>query len=247
MTRSDRRAVQDEFTRVASSFAERTRGRFDALGVTRFARVRPHDTVLEVGAGTGNFLGLFSGTARHLIALDLTHSMLIQARARLGDAGFVEGDGARLPLASRSVDLVTSAQTLHHIHEPVPVLEEMRRVVTPPGRVLLVDQVATESYEEMAFMNELEALRDPTHAASRPPSTMRMLVTAAGLRIVDEAFHEDRSTFSAWMWPEEFPEGRIERVRRFIERFGAETGMEFEREGGDWSFTRRRMMLLAQR
>lgn len=247
MTGGDRRALQQEFTRAAPAFARRTRGRFDALDVVGFARVQPHGSVLEVGAGTGNFLGLFEGIARRLVAVDLTRPMLAQARARLEGVQIVQADGARLPLASRSIDLTTSAQALHHIFEPLPVLKEMRRVTATDGRVLLVDQVATESYEEMAFMNELEALRDPTHAASRPPSVVRMLVTAAGLEIIDEVLHEERSTLSGWMWPQEFGEERIEKVRGFIQRFGAETGMGFERAGDDWSFTRRRIMLLAGR
>ncbi len=49
------------------------------------------------------------------------------------------------------------------------------------------------------------------------------------------------------MWPGEFPQERIDATRDFVERFGSETGMDFERDGDDWVFTRRRIMLLARR
>lgn len=239
--------LQEEFERAAEGFAERTKGRFDRMGVPEFSRVQPHETVLEIGAGTGNFLSLFEGRAARLIALDLTQGMLTQARKRHPSQELVVADGLRLPLRNRSIELVSSAQALHHIFQPVPLLKEMRRVCAAEGRVLIVDQLATESYEQIAFMNEIEALRDPSHAMSRPRSAFRAIVMAAGLEIVDEKLFEDQSRFSKWMWPGEFPDERIEKVREFVVRFGPETGMDFEPDGDDWIFTRRRIMLLARR
>lgn len=241
---SRRAGISEEFTRAAAGFAERTAGRFDGMDVVGFSRVAPGDTVVEVGAGTGNFLSLFEDVSSRCVALDLTSAMLAQARERYPRLHLVKADAVRLPLASSSVELVTTAQMLHHVWRPVPVLMEMRRVAA--GRVLIVDQHAPESYEQQAFMNQLEAIRDPTHAVSRPPSAFRVMVQAAGLRIVDERSWEGESSLSRWMWPGEFPGERIAEVKDFIERFGAETGMEWRRSGDDWVFTRRRLMLLAE-
>lgn len=243
----EKRAIQAEFERVATSFAERTQGRFDDMDVVAFSRVRPGETVVEVGAGTGNFLALFSGVAERLIASDLTPAMLAVARRRHPELEVVAADGASLPFRSRSMDLVATAQALHHIHEPVPVLAELRRVASDEGRVLVVDQIASESYEAAAIMNELEVIRDPTHAATRPASAYRIMVGKAGLEIIDERVWEGTARFSQWMWPGEFPGPRIAAVKDFIERFGPETGMGWERDGDDWIYTRRRIMVLARR
>jgi SAM-dependent methyltransferase len=242
-----RTVLQEEFDRTAAAFAERTKGRFDALDPVAFSQVSPGAVVAEVGAGTGNFLSHFGEGSRRLIAVDLTAGMLVEARKGNGGIEAIQGDGAHLPLRSRSVDLVMSAQALHHIWQPVPVLKEMRRVMKEDGRLLLVDQVATERYEEIAFMNELEALRDPSHATSRPPSAFRIIVAQAGLEIVDELVVEVENRFSQWMWPGEFPEERIAKVESFIEDFGAETGMDFVMKDGEFHFTRRRIMILARR
>jgi ubiquinone/menaquinone biosynthesis C-methylase UbiE len=239
------RAITAEFARAAATFGERTAGRFDNLDAVAFARVRPGDSVAEVGAGTGNFLSLFAGVAGRLIAVDLTLEMLRSARARHEGLHTVVGDGHRLPLASRSIDLVASAQVLHHVAEPAPFLSEMRRVAA--GRVLVVDQVAPERFEEAVAMTQLETARDPTHASSRPASALRILLANASLKIVDERIVTGRQRFSDWMWAEEFPPERIHAVRDFIERRGHETGMGFERDGDDYVFERRRMMLLAER
>jgi SAM-dependent methyltransferase len=244
---SSRRAVRAEFERAAEGFAERTAGRFDGLGAVAFSRIRPGATVLEVGAGTGNFLALFEGVASRRLAVDLTPGMLHVARRRHPGLELVAADGARLPLPEKSIDLACSAQALHHISRPVPILMEMRRVLAPSGRVLVVDQVAPERLEEARARNELDVIRDPTHAASRPPSAMRTVLRAAGLTIVDERIVESESRLSQWMWAGEFPPERIAAVRRFIEERGAETGMGFQPDGEDWTFRRSRMMILAAR
>ena len=239
--------IQEEFGRAAAPFARRTAGRFDVLDVVPFSRVRRGASVMEVGAGTGNFLSLFGDVAGLLLAVDLTHEMLRVAQKEHDGLSLVVGDGYALPFASGSVELATSAQAFHHIHRPVPVLQEMRRVVAPGGRILVVDQIATERYEEAALMSDLETVRDPTHAASRPASAMRIMMGAAGLQILDERIVEDEQRFSRWMWPEEFPQERIDAVRAFVEARGDQTGMGFVRDGEDFVFTRRRMMLLAER
>lgn len=95
-------------------------------------------------------------------------------------------------------------------------------------------------------MTELETVRDPSHAVSRSPSTMRLLFQAAGLDLVDERIVSSHERLSKWMWPGEFPEDRIAAVRDFVAKRGRETGMDFRAEGDDYTFERRRMALLAQ-
>ena len=243
----NREVVREEFTRAAATFAERTKGRFDHMGVVEFSRVQDGATVVEVGAGTGNFLDLFAGHGRRLIAVDVTERMLREAEANFPEMDLLLADGKRLPFASRSVDLVSCAQMLHHVHDPLPLLKEMRRVVSEDGGVLVVDQIAPESYEQIAFMNQLEALRDPSHATSRSRSSMRVLLQSAGLEIVDERVATSTQTMSNWMAPGEFPEARFAAVEEFIERFGVETGMGFRRENDEWAFDRRRAMFLCRR
>jgi ubiquinone/menaquinone biosynthesis C-methylase UbiE len=239
-----RRTVQQEFERTARSFAARTRNRFDALDVPGFARLQVGETVLEVGAGTGNFLAKFEGAGRRL-GVDLTWAMLEQARATHPGLLLIQGDGASLPLKTKSVDIASCAQMLHHVWEPVPLIKEMRRVMSDYGRLLIVDQAATEKYEESLAMTRLETIRDPSHAVSRPPSAYRTIVQAAHLQVIDEKVVEVRERFSEWTSPEEFPPDRLRRLEEFIETNGRDTGMMFERTDGEWWFTRRRIMLLA--
>ena len=243
----NRAVVREEFTRAAATFAERTQGRFDHLNVVEFSRVEAGATVVEVGAGTGNFLALFSEVANRVIAVDVTEEMLRTAQRAFPDMDLLLADGKCLPFRSRSVDLVSCAQMLHHVHEPLPLLKEMRRVSNADGGVLVIDQAAPESYEQTAFMNELETIRDPSHAASRSPSSLRVLIQSAGLEVVDEKLTTATQRMSTWMAPGEFPEERFEAVEAFIEKYGAETGMGFRKENEEWAFDRHRVMFLCRR
>lgn len=217
------------------------------MDVVGFSQVEPGATVLEVGSGTGNFLTLFEDFAATCIGLDLTMAMLEEARARYPAHLLVRGDGESLPLASGTVDLATCAQMIHHVWDPLPLVKELRRVAGKSGKVLIVDQVATERFEEATRMSQLESVRDPSHAVSRPRSGYLTMVRAAGLEVIDERIHEDQSSFSKWMWSNEFDDERIAATRRFVEQYGHETGMGFERDGDDYVFTRRRIMILARR
>ena len=239
----DRSTIQSEFTRTAKTFGKRTIGRFDHMGVVAFSRAESGSSICEVGAGTGNFLSLFSDVAGHLIAVDLTEAMLLEARRLHDRMDLVIGDGGGLPLRSSSIDLVACAQMLHHVGDPVPVLSEMARASRK--HVVVVDQISTEEPSEIEAMNAIEMLRDPSHASSRPPSALRALLSAAGLDTVDEAIHETEDSFSKWMAADEFPQRRVDAVMGFVETRGAETGMGWTLQDGEWSFVRRRMMLLA--
>ena len=241
------RAIQAEFDRAATGFAQRTKARFDRLDIAPFARVRPQTVVVEVGGGTGNFLRHLEGQGRFLVNVDLTWGMLDVARRQNPGSAVVQGDGSKLPLGDNSIDLVTCAQMLHHVPQPLPILEEMARVARRGPSVLIVDQCAPEKYEQAVAMNQLEKVRDPSHATSRPPSAFATLVSAAGLEIVDQKIHEERETFSQWMQPGEFDQERIAATLRFIEERGEDTGMDFSKDAKEWSFTRRRILLLAEK
>lgn len=235
--------VRDEFSRTAEAFTQRTRDRYASLGAVEFARTRQGDRVLEVGAGGGGFLKHFQGLASVAVAYDLTPAMLEVAQRDHPWMVCAVGDGASIPFLDGTFDLVACALAVHHMPDPLPIVREMARVTR--DRVLIVDQAAAEDPAEAAAQTELEQLRDPTHAASRPPSAYRALLQEAGLRIVDERQDESDASLASWASPAEFPEDRVRAVWEFVERRGDTTGLRFRRAGSDWTYTRRTLLLLA--
>lgn len=201
--------------------------------------------MIEVGAGTGNFLSLFTGIGAPLVAADLTPGMLRVARERNPALLLACGDGASLPFADGSFDLVTSAHAMHHIPEPVPVLQEMRRITADHGRVLIVDLVAPDDSTEAARADEVMRLRDPSHATSLTVDALRTALGPAGLEEVDHRVVDRRGLVSNWMWRGEFPEERIAAVRDYVGKHWSELGMDLQPKGDDFTYRDRRMMFLA--
>ena len=79
--------------------------------------------------------------------------MLQAARKRLQAFENVElrrGDLEALPIDDARLDAVTVALVLHHLSEPAHALAEVRRVLKPGGRLLIIDMLPhdRESYRQ---------------------------------------------------------------------------------------------------
>lgn len=110
----------------------------------------PSWTVIDAGCGTGNASELLSPFVARVIAVDESASMLSAAKKRLTgrrNVEFVKGSLERLPVASGTADAVVCVLVLHHLAEPGPALEEMRRVLKPGGAALVVDMLRHDREE----------------------------------------------------------------------------------------------------
>lgn len=109
-------------------------------------RLGPADRrVLDVGCGTGVFAArvLEQFPDSQVWGLDLSEGMLARARARLRPAGdrahLVQGDSEHLPFPDNSFDVVTCSHSFHHYPHQAKVVEEMHRVLTPGGKLIIID------------------------------------------------------------------------------------------------------------
>jgi ubiquinone/menaquinone biosynthesis C-methylase UbiE len=101
--------------------------------------------ILDVGCATGRFLKrLAEAGATELFGADLAPRILEVAREKLSRTGAsVELRTAdaedSLPWDGDSFDAVTLTGVLHHFFRPRDALAEVRRVLRPGGRLLLID------------------------------------------------------------------------------------------------------------
>jgi ubiquinone/menaquinone biosynthesis C-methylase UbiE len=101
--------------------------------------------VLEVAIGTGRNLPFYP-TGTQLTGVDLSAAMLVVARDRAREVGrevqLRQADAQALPFPDASFDTVVCTLGLCAIPDDRAAIGEMRRVLRPGGRLLLLDHVA---------------------------------------------------------------------------------------------------------
>jgi SAM-dependent methyltransferase len=93
--------------------------------------------VLDAACGAGYGTNLLAAAARAATGVDLDPRSIAQARARYPDAEFVEGDIRQLPFDAAAFDLVVCFETIEHVGDPERALDEMRRVLSSDGMLLI--------------------------------------------------------------------------------------------------------------
>jgi ubiquinone/menaquinone biosynthesis C-methylase UbiE len=97
----------------------------------------PEARVLELGAGTGKLTELLLAAGHEVIATDPLQEMLTLLRKRASTAHATVASAERIPVPSRSVDVVVCAQSFHWF-EHETALPEIARVLRPGGVLALV-------------------------------------------------------------------------------------------------------------
>ena len=103
--------------------------------------------------------------------LDMTPAMLMVGKKEAQKAGinnmsFVVGDVAELPFLDDSFDIVFSRLAFHHFPETEHPFAEMKRVLKPGGKLVVIDMEAAEEYLRETE-DSLEIMRDPSHVRNR--------------------------------------------------------------------------------
>jgi ubiquinone/menaquinone biosynthesis C-methylase UbiE len=116
---------------------------FVALATDIAAGLDRGDWVLEVAPGPGYLAIELARLGLEVTGLDVSRSFVRIATEEAARAGvratFQQGDAADLPFEAESFDFVVCRAAFKNFSNPVGALQEMRRVLRPGGRALLID------------------------------------------------------------------------------------------------------------
>jgi SAM-dependent methyltransferase len=94
---------------------------------------------LDVGCGTGNYTIALKGAGVAMCGVDISATMLCQARDKSGDTTWLNGDVLALPFRDESFAGATMTFVHHHVDNPVAGFREIRRVLVPGASLVLLN------------------------------------------------------------------------------------------------------------
>jgi SAM-dependent methyltransferase len=183
-----------------------------------FLAPQPGETVLDLGSGPGLDALLAArqvGPGGRVIGVDMTPAMLQRARraaakAEAWQVEFREGRLEELPVASASVDAVTSNCVINLVPDKGAVFAEVARVLRPGGRLVISDILLDGSLPAAVRDDLLSYVGCVSGAMDR--EAYFALVSAAGLTRLEVLKDVDYVALLAESAPEE--------TRRLVERTG---------------------------
>lgn len=132
----DSQYADDRNLRARQELWSHQRPRFDIVAwVLGLADVQVGDRVLDVGCGNGTYLQQLSSTGVHAIGCDLSVGMLGTVA---GGLPLVNADVVALPFLDDAFDVVLAPHMLYHVADRGSAVGELRRVLRPGGRCVVV-------------------------------------------------------------------------------------------------------------
>ena len=138
--------VQSMFTRIAHRYdfmnklmtgAQDVRWRKEVI---RLAQLKPSDSLLDLGAGTGDLAreALKRNPQSRVIAADFTLQMMRVGR-RPNDPPYSAADALNLPFNDSTFDAVTSGFLMRNVTDVNRSLKEQYRTLKSGGRIVILD------------------------------------------------------------------------------------------------------------
>lgn len=182
--------------------------------------LRAGDAVLDVGTGPGYMAGEMAaavGASGRVVGVDRSQQMLARARERCAPhahADFAPADATELPFAAESFDAAAVVQVYEYVAEIEKALAELRRVLKPGGRAVVVDidwdslVWETRNRQRAAKIHSAwdEHLADPFL-----PRRLAPLMRQAGFAVTHVEAHP-----MVALAPEPFLHGLTQMIARFV-------------------------------
>lgn len=142
--------------------------------------------VLEIGFGTGLNAAHYPREVERVVALDTNPGVERLARKRIDMASvpieFQLGSGERLPFEDGTFDTVVTTLVLCSVSDVQGALAEIRRVLAPAGRYLVLEHGLADDAKIQKWQRRLNPLNGFMMGGCRFDRPMSELVTSAGFR-----------------------------------------------------------------
>jgi ubiquinone/menaquinone biosynthesis C-methylase UbiE len=181
-----------------------------------------HWRLLDVATGAGHTALAFAPHVSKVIASDITEPMLEEARKLAKSKGLANVATAHapaedLPFPDGSFHLVTCRLAAHHFTKPAAFISEAYRVLTPGGKIALVDNISPADPDVASAYNAFEKLRDPSHGRCLGLNEWFELLTRAGFALTHTEQLDQDIEFAPWVERMRCNEQTVARLRHLLD------------------------------
>ncbi|MCF6148772.1 MAG: class I SAM-dependent methyltransferase [Candidatus Kuenenia sp.] len=136
-------------------------GRHTAL---KMMDIEPHDTILEVGVGTGLSLPLYPKGIK-IIGIDLSEEMLMKAKAKkmkyaLNNVHLSTMDASLMAFGDNTFHKVIASHVITVVPDPLRTLNEIKRVCKKDGYIFILNYAGIDNPLISRFEKIISPLRD---------------------------------------------------------------------------------------
>lgn len=135
--------------------------------IVKLLKLKPTDTVADIGAGTGLFTRLFSAEVKDgkVVAVDIAQRFLDHIEITCRENGIRNVDTLKCTdtsteLPESSIDVAFICDTYHHFEYPQKTMGSLLKALKPGGRVVLVDFRRVEGESTAFILSHVRADKD---------------------------------------------------------------------------------------
>lgn len=154
----------------------------------KFLDLKPPQKIVDVATGTGTLAYEFAKLGHSVTGIDSSGGMIAQAGKRYSehlDLHFRQADAILLPFENNEFDAASISFALHDMRygTEIQVLEEMKRVTRPNGRLLIVDYNEPRSHWAAELFFPLIRSTESNHLAPFVNRGLESLLQEVKLKI----------------------------------------------------------------
>ena len=122
---------------------------------SEYIDIKTNDSLLDIGGNTGKVTEAYSNNCKEVVVLEPKGSIVEYGKSHRPNIKFIQGQAEDIPLPERYFDKVVASASFHHFSDQDKALEEMKRVLKPDGKIIILEIDPTPRGKRLRFCETL--------------------------------------------------------------------------------------------